>query len=59
MQTPWIEALRRQQREGGDPTKPSGIPETPAERDLNPRKMSDSYHSVVRQSVSFLTSPYG
>ncbi|GAB7355007.1 hypothetical protein MBLNU459_g5615t1 [Dothideomycetes sp. NU459] len=47
VQTPWIEALRKQQREGHDPTRPSGIPETPANRNLEPRSMSDSYHSVI------------
>ena len=45
VQTPWVEAFERQQNEGHDPTKPSG---PPLERDLTPRKMSDSYHSVVR-----------
>ena len=49
VQTPWIEALRKKQREGQDPTQASGKQETPSDRDLSPRKMSDSYHSVVRQ----------
>ena len=47
IQTPWVEALRKKQKEGHDPTQASGKPETPAERDLSPKKMSDSYHSVV------------
>lgn len=50
VQTPWIEALRNKQREGHDPTQASGKPETPKDRDLSPKKMSDSYHSVVRVS---------
>lgn len=47
IQTPWIEALRKKQDEGHDPTKPSGKPETPKDRDLSAKRMSDSYHSVV------------
>lgn len=41
MRTPWIEALGKQ------PTKPSNKPQLPEVRDLKPKKMSDSYHSVV------------
>jgi hypothetical protein len=47
VRTPWIEALRKQREDGTDPTKASGKPETPSDRDLSPRSMSDSYHSVV------------
>lgn len=47
IQTPWIDALRAKEREGHDPSKPSGKPETPKDRDLSPKRMSDSYHSVV------------
>ena len=47
VRTPWIEALRKQREDGTDPTKASGKPETPPDRDLSPRSMSDSYHSVV------------
>ena len=47
IQTPWIDALREKERGGHDPTKPSGKPETPNDRDLSPKRMSDSYHSVV------------
>ena len=47
VRTPWVEALRKKQHEGKDPTKASGISETPPDRDLSPRSMSDSYHSVV------------
>lgn len=49
VQIPWIEALRNKQKDGTDPSKPTDTPETPAERDLTPRRMSDSYHSVVRR----------
>lgn len=48
MQIPWVQAFREKQEEGHDPTQASGKPETPSDRDLSPRKMSDSYHSVVR-----------
>jgi hypothetical protein len=47
VRTPWVEALRKQKEDGTDPTKASGKPETPSDRDLSPRSMSDSYHSVV------------
>ncbi|KAF1347805.1 HotDog domain-containing protein [Delphinella strobiligena] len=47
VQTPWIQALRKKQHDGHDPTKASGKAETPADRDLRPREMSDSYHSVI------------
>jgi hypothetical protein len=47
IQTPWIDALREKERGGHDPTKPSGKSETPNDRDLSPKRMSDSYHSVV------------
>lgn len=47
VRTPWVEALRKQREEGIDPTKASGTPKTPSDRDLSPRTMSDSYHSVV------------
>nr|POE94298.1 hypothetical protein CFP56_16538 [Quercus suber] len=46
VQTPWVEAFRKKQREGMP--KPSGQSETPKDRDLTPKKMTDSYHSVVR-----------
>ncbi|KAI9693431.1 MAG: hypothetical protein M1820_009307 [Bogoriella megaspora] len=47
VQTPWIQALRRQQQEGHDPTKASSQPQTPTNRNLEPKRMSDSFHSVV------------
>ena len=39
---PWIEAFRLQQQ-----GKVAVGPEDPKERDLTPKKMSDSYHRVV------------
>ncbi|KAF2184377.1 hypothetical protein K469DRAFT_739418 [Zopfia rhizophila CBS 207.26] len=47
VRTPWIEALRRQQAEGSDPTKASGKPEVLANRGLKLKRMSDSYHKVI------------
>lgn len=47
LQTPWIEALRKQQEEGKNPSQPSGIPQTPKERELTPKRMDDSFHKVV------------
>ncbi|KAK0384693.1 hypothetical protein NLU13_7171 [Sarocladium strictum] len=41
--TPWIEAFRNQKHGKGSTTSES----QPQERDLSPRKMSDSYHRVV------------
>ena len=35
------------QHDGHDPTKASGQSETPSDRDLRPKKMADSYHSVI------------
>jgi acyl-coenzyme A thioesterase 9 len=47
VRTPWIEALRQQQSESKQPTKPSGKAEVPKDRKLTPKRMSESYHSVV------------
>ncbi|KAK5733188.1 hypothetical protein LTR17_009930 [Elasticomyces elasticus] len=47
VQTPWIEAFRKRQMEGEDAAQGKGEPRTPKERDLSPKKMSDSYHSVI------------
>ena len=44
LSTPWIEAWKAQQE--GRSAGPPG-PETAGERDLSPKKMSDSYHRVV------------
>lgn len=47
VRTPWIEALRKQQADGKDPTVASGIPEIPTDRKLTPKRMDESYHSVI------------
>ncbi|KAI4234753.1 MAG: hypothetical protein LQ349_003594, partial [Xanthoria aureola] len=47
VRTPWIEALRKKEEEGIDPTQRSNTPATPSDRDLAPKRMSDSYHRVV------------
>lgn len=47
VRTPWVEALRKQQAESKEPIEPSDKPELPKERDLSPKHMNDSYHSVV------------
>lgn len=46
--TPWIEAFKLQQAGKGTPT-PEGEAQQPGsqERDLSPRRMSDSYHRVI------------
>lgn len=47
VRTPWIEALRKQQKDGIDPRGKSDKPATPPDRDLTPKRMTDSYHRVV------------
>ena len=47
VKTPYIEALRKQRQEGIDPTKKGDTPATPPDRDLTPKKMSESFHRVV------------
>ncbi len=47
VRTPWVEALRKKKEEGIDPTKSSNTSATPADRDLTPKRMADSYHRVV------------
>lgn len=47
VRTPWVEALRKQQAEGKDPTAASGEPKVPKDRELKPKRMDDSYHSVI------------
>ncbi|KAL9121967.1 MAG: hypothetical protein Q9187_001479 [Circinaria calcarea] len=47
VKTPWIEALRRKREEGIDPTKKSSVPATPSDRDLTPKRMSESYYRQV------------
>jgi acyl-coenzyme A thioesterase 9 len=44
VRTPWVKALREQQQGGKQPIEKS---EVPRNRDLPPKRMSDSYHSVV------------
>ena len=46
-QMPWIEALRKQQREGNSSSEVQNTPQAPVERDLTPKKMKDSYYRVV------------
>ena len=52
VRTPWIEALRKKRGEGIDPIKKSNTPATPPDRDLKPKKMSDSFHRVVNMAPS-------
>jgi acyl-coenzyme A thioesterase 9 len=47
VRTPWVEALRQQQAEGKQPVEPSGKPEVPKNRNLKPKHMDESYHSIV------------
>lgn len=47
VRTPWIEALRKQQAEGTAPGQASGKQEVPSHRSLAPKRMEDSYHSVI------------
>jgi acyl-coenzyme A thioesterase 9 len=47
VRTPWIEALRKQQAEGTTPGQASGKQEVPSNRDLSPKRMEESYHSVI------------
>ena len=52
VRTPWVEALQKKREEGIDPTKKSNTPATPPDRDLKPKKMSDSFHRVVNTAPS-------
>lgn len=47
VQVPWIEAFRKRQKEIEDATKGAQEHKTHVERDMTPRSMSASYHSVV------------
>jgi acyl-coenzyme A thioesterase 9 len=47
VRTPWVEAFRKQQKDGKQPGEASGKLQVPKDRDLSPKRMSDSYHSVV------------
>ena len=55
VKTPYIEALKKQQEDGADTTKKFAESTKPSERDLSPKKMSDSYHKVVRYSQEIIT----
>lgn len=56
VQMPWVDAFRKQQKEGYDPAQTKGPPETPKDRDLTPKKMKDSYHSVVSSKLCHATT---
>lgn len=46
--TPWVDAFRqKEEAERSGTTPPEAKPATAVERDLSPRKMSDSYFSVI------------
>jgi hypothetical protein len=47
IRTPWVEALKKQREEGSNPTKTPKSPATPQDRDLMPKKMSESFTRVV------------
>lgn len=47
VRTPWIEAFRKQQEEGKNTKDSSPKPLVPKERKLEPKRMQDSYSSVV------------
>ena len=46
--TPWIEALRMQKEKSTGPSKRSSASTVPQDRDLTPKRMSDSFHRIVR-----------
>ena len=49
--TPWIEAFRKQQADraaaAASEARPQARPQAQQQRDLSPKRMSDSYHRVV------------
>jgi acyl-coenzyme A thioesterase 9 len=47
VRTPWVAAFRQQQAEGKGPSEPSRKSEVLKDRDLTPKHMNDSYHSIV------------
>jgi acyl-coenzyme A thioesterase 9 len=47
VRTPWVEALQQQKADNKPPGEPSGQSEVPKDRDLSPKRMSESYHSVI------------
>lgn len=53
IRTPWIEALRRKREEEQDHSKVSrAAPPTLQDRDLRPKKMTDSFTRIVRTMLS-------
>jgi acyl-coenzyme A thioesterase 9 len=48
VQKPWIEAFRDQQSQSHTASQPPTPPLSPKDRDLTPKRMKDSYYSVVR-----------
>jgi acyl-coenzyme A thioesterase 9 len=53
---PWVEALRK--RDAGEKDQVDGTNDAVGERELTPKRMRDSYHSVVRffSSIQFVNS---
>lgn len=51
---PWIEALTKQREQEKWPAKQSIIPPESPNRDLLPKKMSDSFHRVVCTSIGYI-----
>lgn len=47
VRTPWVEALRQQQSKEKNPTESPNKTEVRKNRNLEPKHMNDSYHSVV------------
>jgi len=60
IRTPWIEALKKKQEEEQDPSMISKPPATLPDRDLRPKKMSDSFTRIVRmmRSLVFTSQSY-
>lgn len=50
VKTPWIEALRKQRQASSNVGKESIMPTTLSDRDMTPKKMSESYYKVVSLS---------
>lgn len=51
---PWIEALTKQREQEKWPAKQSITPPEPPNRNLLPKKMSDSFHRVVCTSIGYI-----
>ena len=52
VKTPWVEALKSKREKGSEKAESSQISTESNGGDLSPKKMSDSYHRVVRKSQS-------